>query len=41
MAYSLSKAYDQTIAEKYQLEKSLIAAELNKNGIYSTLNRRN
>ncbi len=36
-AYSLSKAYDQTIAEKYQLEKRLIVAELNKNGIFSIL----
>jgi uncharacterized protein (DUF58 family) len=36
-AHTLSKAYDQTIAEKYQLEKRLIVAELNKNGIYSIL----
>ena len=37
MRYSLSKAYNQTNAEKYQSEKRLIVAELNKNGIYSTL----
>jgi uncharacterized protein (DUF58 family) len=36
-AYTLAKAYDQTIAEKYQLEKRLVVAELNKNGIYSIL----
>ena len=36
-AVSLSNAYDQTIAEKYQMEKRLIIAELNKNGIYSIL----
>ena len=33
--YSLSKAYDQAIAEKYELEKRMISNELQKNGIYS------
>ena len=36
-AYKLKKAYDQTIAEKYMLEKRLINHELNRNGIYTIL----
>ncbi|MEN8249292.1 MAG: DUF58 domain-containing protein [Bacteroidota bacterium] len=36
-ANRLRKAYDQTIAEKYMLEKRLIVHELNKNGIYTIL----
>ena len=36
-AYTLTRAYDQTIAEKYQLEKRQIITELNRNGIYSIL----
>ena len=36
-AYTLTRAYDQTIAEKYQLEKRQIITELNKNGIYAIL----
>ena len=35
--FNLKEAYDQTIAEKYMLEKRLIIHELNRNGIYTIL----
>ena len=37
--YNLHKAYNQTIAEMYQLEKRLVVRELSKNGIYSILTK--
>ena len=37
--FGLNQAYNQTIAEKYTLEKRLLIKELRKNGIYSILTK--